>query len=65
MTDVATLVPYTRFLELRARRIRRAAELAQSVGPRESGATAASPPLADEERGRVVPILATESPGQL
>ena len=56
MTDAATFVPYTRFLEVRARRLQIAAELSQVDSVRKSDARVASAPVVDEERGTAVRI---------
>jgi len=58
MTNV--LIPYARFLEVRARRLDIAAELLQTDQQRTSNVTIPSPPVANDDRARVgVSVLAT------
>jgi len=55
MTDVlaSVLIPYARFLEVRARRLDIVRELAQPDGQCPTDATVSSEPIADDERPRV------------
>ena len=64
MTDVLApvLIPYARFLEVRARRLDVVTELAQSNGQRPTNPTISSGPIANNERARVaVRVLAADS----
>ena len=63
MTDVLApvLVPYARFLEVRARRLDIVTELAQPNGQCPTNVTVSSEPIADNERPRVaVGVLAAD-----
>jgi hypothetical protein len=63
MTDVLApvLIPYARFLEVRARRLDIVTELTQPIGQRADNVTASSAPIANNERARVaVSVLAAD-----
>ena len=62
MTDVLipALIPYARFLEVRARRVQIVTELTQPAPKRPIDAVVASAPIATDERARAaVRVLAT------
>jgi hypothetical protein len=62
MTDVPipALIPYSRFLEVRARRLEIVTELTQPDGQRTTNITMPSAPVAIDERARLgVRVLAT------
>jgi hypothetical protein len=64
MTDVLApvLIPYARFLEVRARRLEIVTELTQPNRQRTTNVTVSSAPIADDERARVAArVLATGS----
>jgi hypothetical protein len=66
MTDVLVrvLVPYSRFLDVRARRLRIAAELAQAAPGRPIDVAVASAPLSNDEGACAAVILPTSpAPG--
>ena len=66
MTDVLApvLIPYSRFLEVRARRLDIVAELAHADGPAETQPPASSEPLADSGEERVaVRVVVTDPAG--
>src|SRR5690348_14544175 len=63
MTDglALVLIPYARFLEVRARRLDIVTELTQPIGQRADNVTASSAPIADNERARAaVRVLAVD-----
>jgi len=64
MTDVlvCVLVPYSRFLDVRARRLRIAAELAQPAPARGIDAVAASAPLSNDEGACAAVSVVPSSP---
>jgi hypothetical protein len=67
MNDVLepALVPYARFLEVRARRLRILTQLAHPASERPIAMTVASEPVASDEPARVaVRTLATGAPTQ-
>ena len=63
MTDVfaSVVVPYARFLEVRARRLDIGSELAQPNAQCPTNVTVSSEPIADDEPSRVaVPVVAAD-----
>lgn len=52
MIDVATLIPYTRFLEVRARRLQIAVELSQDALGKSNAKVASAPIVDDATRQR-------------
>ena len=64
MTDVLApvLIPYARFLEVRAKRLAIVTELTQPDGQRPTDVTISSEPVAHDERARVaVSVVAADS----